>query len=99
MNLREYFPGAVNHISLRRSCRLVEVFKFAVVIVNREKTKFVFTYKLLVGVIRVVITHGYNGHLVSHAFLQELQVGNFLDARRAPGSPEIQNDNLATIVM
>ena len=64
-----------------------------------EKTQFVFTYKLLIGVVRVVITHSYNGHLVSHAFLQELQVGNFLDARRTPGRPEIQNDDLATIIM
>ena len=97
--LAQYFPGAVNHVSLRRPGGLIKVFKFFIAIMNGDESHPVFTNELLIVTRLVVIAHSDYCYLVTHPFLQEIQVWDFVKAGTTPSRPQIQNDNFATVIV
>lgn len=65
-------------------------------IANGEQVDAMVFEKFVIGVGIIVHTHGENGNIGVLEFLLHLdERGHFFDARRAPGGPEVQNDDLA----
>jgi hypothetical protein len=92
-------PFLIDDVSFRKLECAVEVVAFLAGIPHGEQIDSVVFQKLMVSAVVIIDADGQNFNpFIFHPLLQAFQRWQFLDTRRAPGSPKIQNHNLAAIV-
>ncbi len=91
--------AGVNNVSLREHFRSVESIALLFRIADREQIYAIKAQEAVIGLGVLVHTDGQDVDSVFELGLHGNQRGHFLDAWRAPGSPEVQDDHLAVKFM
>src|ERR1022692_39179 len=93
--LADDLARAIDHEGFRKPRRAIQSVGFLPSVPDREQVDVVVAYELFVRVVVVVLADVDDGHLVAKLLLQLHQRGHLLNARRAPGCPEIEHHGLA----
>jgi hypothetical protein len=89
----------IDYVSLGKLECAVKVVAFLAGIPHGEQIHFVVFQELVVRAVVVIDAYRQNfDSFIFHTLLQGFERWQLLETRRAPGSPKIQNHNLATII-
>src|ERR1035437_6028027 len=86
---------AIDHEGFGKLERAIKPVRLLPAVADGEQIDVVVADELFVRAIVVVLADGENGHLVAKLLLQLHQRGHLLNARRAPGCPEVEHHWLA----
>src|ERR1019366_4051083 len=93
--LADDLASAIDHKGFRKPGRAIQAVRLLPGVANGKQIDVVVADELFVGVVVVVLANGKNGYLVAKLLLQLHQRGHLLNARRAPGCPEVEHHGLA----